>query len=349
MVRSRDRLVVLGSVPPPRPTTNPYSIMLIDAIRAESDVEFHDFSWRRALLGTYDVFHAHWPESLMGGRWPMRLVRQVLLFLLVARISLTGRAVVRTQHNVGQPDGLSITERWLLTAFENRTTLFIVLNDHTPLPAGAPRVLIPHGHYRDWYSSYTRSDPEPGRIAFYGGIRRYKGVEQLIEAFRDTSADHPELRLSIAGRPSSDELAHTLEGLVGDDVRVDARFGFVPTDELVSIATSAQLIVLPYRFMHNSGAILAALSLDRPVLVPDNPVARDLASEVGPGWIWLFTDGLTATDLEATMSNLARSTERELPALKARDWDDVGREHVAAFRRAYVIKHPRRRQKAAVA
>ena len=41
-------------------------------------------------------------------------------------------------------------------------------------------------------------------------------------------------------------------------------------------------MVLPYRQMHNSGAVLAALSLDRPVLVPATD-QRGLGAEVGPG------------------------------------------------------------------
>ena len=50
--------------------------------------------------------------------------------------------------------------------------------------------------------------------------------------------------------------------------------------------------MLPYRHMHNSGAALTALSLDRPVLVPETDVNRDLARETGPGWVVTFAGEL---------------------------------------------------------
>lgn len=337
MAQVKRALVVLNNVPPPRPTTNPYSIMLIDAIRAEPDAILLDFSWRRALFHRYDVFHAHWPESLMGGRRPMRAVRALLFGLLVSRVWLTRVAIVRTQHNVGQPDGLSRIERALLTAFERRTTLFIVLNRHTPLPYDRPSVLIPHGHYRDWYGGYPTHQSIPSRFAYYGLIRRYKGVEQLVTAFREMVVRSPDSTLVIGGRPSSEELALNLTELAGDERRITLRFGFLPPPDLVALATSAELVVLPYRSMHNSGAILTALSLDRPVLAPSNPVTADLGEEVGSGWVFTYDGDLDASELSKALAEVRDESRAPRPNLDARGWEGTGRAHVDAFLRARTI------------
>ena len=70
---SGDRpLVVLLSFPPPRPTSNPYNVMLAESVRAVPGVRVTDWSWRAALLTSYDVFHAHWPEILVSGTAPRR-------------------------------------------------------------------------------------------------------------------------------------------------------------------------------------------------------------------------------------------------------------------------------------
>jgi hypothetical protein len=96
---------------------------------------------------------------------------------------------------------------------------------------------------------------------------------------------------------------------------------------------AAELVVLPYRFMHNSGTVLAALSLDRPVVVPDTPVNTDLAAEVGPGWIYTFTGDVTGEALVAALS-AAREPRAASPDLSAREWDDAGQAHLAVYRAA---------------
>ena len=47
----------------PRDTTNPYLVMLRDALVAEPTIEHVPFSWRAALTGRYDVLHVHWPDT----------------------------------------------------------------------------------------------------------------------------------------------------------------------------------------------------------------------------------------------------------------------------------------------
>ncbi|MBM4515638.1 hypothetical protein GS432_01345 [Rhodococcus hoagii] len=72
----------------------------------------------------------------------------------------------------------------------------------------------------------------------------------------------------------TDELRQTIEAVSQRCERVSSALGFAPDADLVREISMSEMVVLPYRFMHNSGAVLLALSLDRPVLVPDNEVNR---------------------------------------------------------------------------
>lgn len=337
-----ERLVVLQSFPAPRPTTNPYLVMLARAVAAVPDVELRTFSWRRALLGRrYDVFHVHWPEILVSGRSPLKkLVRQVLFLLFLLRLRVLRTPIVRTVHNLERPQGISWRERALLGLIERQTSLRIAINTITPIPEGQAFVTIPHGHYRDWFAHYSEPAPVRGRIAYVGLIRRYKGVDSLVRAFRETA--DPELSLHVSGRPSNDDLAATLTALAHGDARIHLLLRFLSDAELVTEIGESELVVLPYRDMHNSGGALTTLSLDRPVLVPDNEVNRRLADEVGPGWVYTFGDRLTSADLERTTAAVRARRDSARPDLAHRSWERAGIQHVAAYRQA--VAHARRRR-----
>jgi len=241
-------------------------------------------------------------------------------------------------HNLELPQGISRREVALLRLLQRRTTLLISINTSTPL-GDRPQVTITHGHYRDWSRSYPPAAPVPGRVGYFGLIRRYKGVDTLLRAFGELS-DHPELSLFIGGKASSRQLQAELTQLATSDPRVECTFAFLTDAELVRAATSSELVVLPYRDMHNSGGVLAALSLNRPVLVPENEVNRRLAQEVGPGWVHTYPDRLSGADLLRAL-DAVRDASRGCPDLSARDWDKAADQHLAAYRRAISLRRTR--------
>ncbi|PZS25521.1 MAG: glycosyl transferase [Pseudonocardiales bacterium] len=326
-------VTVLQSFPEPRPTTNPYLVMLAAALRAHPGVTVVNFSWRTALLRRYDVFHVHWPEILVDGRSSIKkLVRQALTFCLIVRLWLTRTAIVRTVHNVRLPQGISWREKVLLQLLERRTTLRIRLSAATELRSALPVATILLGHYRDWYAAHPAKRPVRSQFGFTGLIRRYKGVERLIHEFRAIDLD--DATLLVGGQPTTPALADEVRQAAAGDARITLRLSFLSDREYVDTVTSSELVVLPYRFMHNSSALITALSLGRPVLVPDNVVNRDLSTEVGPGWIIRYPGELTAADLSRALHEVRLVPDRAPPDLSRRGWERTGTEHVAAYRRA---------------
>ncbi len=340
------RLRVLESFGRPGPQTNPYIIQLGTALGETEGVELVRFSWRAALTGGYDVVHLHWPEVLMHGSTPLKsLGKRWAMALLLARLAVRRTPVVRTVHNLDLPSDVTPMEQRLLRAAERLTTVRIRLNPATPVPPDTPAVTILHGHFRDWFAPYATRPAEPGRFVFAGMIRRYKGAEHLLDVFAGTNGRAEELTLVVAGRPSSAELADHIRAAVAKDPRVTADLGFVTDEDLVARVTEAELVVLPYRFMHNSSVVLAALSLDRPVLVPRNAVTEDLAREVGEGWVYLFDGELGVEDLLAALRSVrADRSAGHLgrPDLSARSWASVGEDHLCAFRLAVELGRSRR-------
>jgi beta-1,4-mannosyltransferase len=329
-------LVVQQSFPAPRPTSNPYIALLAGALTELDGVEVRTFSWRRALLQRSDVFHAHWPEILVSGNGRLKTAaREALFAVLLVRLRLGRTAVVRTVHNLELPSGLTAVQRMLLRRFERMTDLRIALNEDTPFADGQPHAVVPHGHYREWFARYEEPASIPGRFGYFGLIRRYKNVSGLVAAFRATTGERT---LEVAGKPSSPELVAEIEAEARGDLRVHLRFEYLSDQDLVEVAGRAELVVLPYSHMHNSGGVLAALSLDRPVLVPATPTNARLAEEVGPGWVFQYEGELVTADLERALADRRAGAGAARPDLSARDWRASAEAHREAYARAVRLR-----------
>ncbi|MET0843113.1 MAG: glycosyltransferase [Mycetocola sp.] len=325
---------VLQSFGVPRRTTNPYIAMLARELSSTPGITHIPFSWRVALRGSYDLLHVHWPDTLLAAERPVaRLGKRVAFGLLLLRLLKKKTPVVLTVHNLSAHEGPWI-DRALVSRMEELVTLRIRINPSTELPDDMPSELIPHGHYRGWFEGLPRRTAVTGRIGYVGLIRAYKGVDDLVSAFLEAHRAEPGLSLVLAGQPRGEAIAEGLQRQVHADPGIRLELAYVPDARLVEIITESEIVVLPYRRMHNSGAALAALSLDRPVLVPRTPSNEELAREVGSGWVHFFDGQLDAESLLSAVRAVRENVPVSRPRLDMRDWDETGADHLRAYHRA---------------
>ncbi|MEL1263405.1 glycosyltransferase [Pseudoxanthomonas putridarboris] len=319
------RFTVLQSTGAPDDTTNPYLVQLLRAL--PRNVEIRYFTMRTALFSSYDLFHVHWPEYLVRHRAPAAaLAKQACFALLLLRLWLARVPVVRTLHNAQPHEQGGPVERLLLRWLDRLTTRRISIN---AAEEAAATDTILHGHYRDWFAARQVPPQVKGRLLCFGLIRPYKGVETLLAAFRELPDDDATLR--IVGNPVNDEMHRVVEAACAADARTSARLEYVGDDVLAHEIGEAQCVVLPYRHMQNSGALLLALSLARPVLVPRNEPNAALAAEVGPDWVRLYDGTLDAQDLAAALHAQDLPRHGQAPDLSRREWPALGRQHHAAY------------------
>ncbi|PJJ71851.1 beta-1,4-mannosyltransferase [Diaminobutyricimonas aerilata] len=320
---------VVHSLAPPDGRTK-YVDMIVEGATAGTTIRY--FTWKRVLTGDYDVFHVHWPELTIRGRSRThRFLRRRALDLLLLRLRVKRIPLVRTVHNVEPHEPGSAAERRSLRRYDRATDLFIRLNPTTDLGPGRDVVTILHGHYRERFAGHPMPSIEPGRLLYFGIIRPYKGVTRLMDVFR--TLDRPDLRLRVVGSPSVGQ-RELVEAACAADPRITSELRYVDDAELVDEIGRAELVILPYREMHNSGSILVALSLDRPVLVSASPSNDALKDEVGPGWIYDYEGELTAEIIEATLDRVRSTPREDRPRLSGRDWDHMGELHHRAYLRA---------------
>lgn len=329
-------LTVLHSLRPPRGGATGYVDQMVGGAPEQLHLRF--FSWRAALFGRYDVVHVHWPELMVRDRRPLRrLVKRRAMDALLLRLALLRTPLVWTTHNLAPHESWSAAERQSLARFTRGVDLAVRLNPTTEVPAGLPAVTILHGHYKDRFAGYPAAAVEPGRVLYFGIIRPYKGVDTLITAFRGLPGAGLRLRVVGDPHPGQRELVEEAERA---DERIGSRLAYVDDATLVDEVHRAQLVVLPYKEkMHNSGSVLVALSLGRPVLVPASPTNEALAREVGPGWVHQYAGELTPQVLADALESTRTRPARE-PELDGRDWARVGELHYQAYRRAIAAKRP---------
>lgn len=303
------------------------------AATADEHIQPVFFTWPRALFARYDIFHLHWPEGLVGTASGFKgSVSYVLTRMLVLRLRLSAIPVVHTLHNHTPHDSaVSDRLRRVNHAFERLIVEEIHLvpeSGHHPRTASA---YIPHGGYVEPFQEYPREAAVAGRAVFFGIMRPYKGIEELLDVF---ALNHSQdIALRLVGHPQDSNIRRAIERAGTTDQRVSYRFEFVSDRDLVTEVTAAQLIVLPYRELHSSGALLVALSLERPVLIPDGTTARALRDEVGAEWVSIYDPPLSASTLEAALLS-SRIRPSSPPDLSARTWQRVRLAHRAVYQRA---------------
>ena len=333
------RVVILSSPGPHNTGSNPFVRDLIAGL--PPDCEVRAFTWLRAYLSPVDVIHIHWPEYLVRSRFAaLRLARSFLLWLLPLWSRRRGVRVIRTVHNLDPHEDVTLVERQALDALDRRAAALVHL---TPSRDGTTEdqtlTVIPHPHYGGSVDDDDLAGNAGTRqgLLFFGVVRPYKGIEELLTAFESTgrltapaAAGRPPT-LTIVGQPWSAAYAEALEAAAPPDVTLD--FRRLEDRELHRLIARAGLVVLPYRRMYNSGAVMLALTCGTPVLVPDSVSMRVLRRETGEDWVRVYSGSLDGRTLRDAYDSAMSTDRAPRPRLEGRDPRRISELYAALYRR----------------
>lgn len=162
-----------------------------------------------------------------------------------------------------------------------------VERDLDRLKPGAPRRRVPHPFYAQFdRGRYTRETARAALglsgevVLFFGYVRRYKGLDTLLEAWPSVRERRP-ATLVVAGEFYEDAAPYrALADRAGGDAAVRWMDRYIPDDEVEALFKAADLVVLPYRSGTQSGVTHVAYAMEVPVLTTD---VGGLAETVRPG------------------------------------------------------------------
>jgi D-inositol-3-phosphate glycosyltransferase len=171
-------------------------------------------------------------------------------------------------------------------------------------------------------------------ILFFGHIAPYKGLEYLVSAFQQVASRRDDYRLIIAGRPKNCESYWTtVAAAIEPDVRrgrVLLKADFIPDDETEMYFAAADVFVLPYKHIYQSGVLFLGHSFGLPVLAADVGSLKDDIVEGKTGFVFKPEDPddlaraieqYFASDLYTDLNN--RRQEIQEHATQSHSWDTV--------------------------
>lgn len=204
--------------------------------------------------------------------------------------------------------------------------------------------MIKHGGYSDYVpANVDRSsacrflglDRDRKYLLFFGQIKKVKGLDLLLDALAQVNED---VSLIIAGKPWGDDFSKyeakiTSSGL---EDRVVKMIRYISDEERDMLFMAADVNVLPYREIFQSGVLLMAMSFGLPVIASDLPANKEVIFHQKNGLLFksendvdlanqinlFFSDTLLAEN----MAKKAKITiENEYC------WDDIAKEYLIMF------------------
>lgn len=269
---------------------NPYQAQLEEAL-SRLGVRVHRLgNTRLAILAGMvrakpNVFHLHWLDQFfVASNRAWGLAKFALFMGAILALKLRGRRIVWTVHNLKAHEDRTPKLDRRCTAFVVKHADAVIVHCNAAKQALIEEFdvdqtekvfVIPHGHFRHVYENrISRSEArkmlgiEEGRLLllFFGMIRPYKGVLDLVDAFASLGAD--DVELVLAGKPLDEASSEVIRKRCARDRRIRYRPGFVEDDRIQVYMNACDAVVFPYRDVLTSGAVVLAMSFGRACIAP---------------------------------------------------------------------------------
>jgi beta-1,4-mannosyltransferase len=308
------------------------SVSYVDQIVGEDqhDVAFGSFSGM-PKAAEVDVVHLHRLTALGGSRAAgiKRIAAAGALALMLKRNRI---ALVRTLQGADARGGAGRYAKVANRILNQVTTEFVVVDDSTADAIPKPATTIPYGHYRERFVGYPRSERTPGRLLYMSPFRGDK-AESIVSAFLARQAHEVSLRF-VGGATDERSAAISRLAEAAPDA-ISTRIERVSDGTLVAEITGADLVIVPRAAeLEDIHQIFLALSLDRPVLVPDNPLTRSIAASVGEEWVHRYEKPLSTARLDEVFRSLRDNPPTGEPNWEGRDTETTTAAYADVYRRA---------------
>ncbi len=310
------------------------------------------------------ILHLH---AVPAFSWrPRELMQLVVFYFRLRWMQRIGTRIVWTVHDISHHEtAYPRAERFVARQFHLLADAVIVhsaaaqttMEEQWGVRRRDRTFIVPHANFIGCYPNRisrhaARSQLDLTRdaltFAFFGNVRPYKGVVQLVRAFRSLAC--PSARLVIAGEALHASLSREIESAIGGSSQILFHNRFVPDEAVQNYLNAADVVVFPYTKALTSGALILAMSFGKACIAPRLGAIADTLDPRG-GFLYdpADPDGLKTALAHAVRAHdqLSQMGEFNRRAAQSWSWHDAARLTNSVYRTALqenVPAHSRSKQ-----
>ncbi|MFX1391953.1 MAG: glycosyltransferase family 4 protein [Promethearchaeota archaeon] len=312
--------------------------------------EYFYFSMIRNCIKVQSkIIHIHWIGHYSGfgeKNYRLRILKLLIFVIDIFFLKISRKRIVWTIHNLYSHNSYNAFIEKIFRKFISRKVDSIIchcnqakikiLNEFKVKDKKI--TVIPQGSYIKCYKN-IKSKAESRELLnlninefiflFFGRIKPYKGLISLIKNFRNLKINK-NVNLLIVGEPKDLKLKKQIQYLVKNSKNIIVKFEYIPDDEIQIYMNAADIIVLPYKQILNSGEILVAMGFAKPIIAPKIGCIIDLIDEKGSFLYNPLENNSLTKALEKAIKSKDKLEEMgvyNFSLINNLKWSEIGKNH----------------------
>ncbi|MFL5763099.1 MAG: glycosyltransferase [Bacteroidia bacterium] len=192
-----------------------------------------------------------------------------------------------------------------------------VLNDLSEFTSNPNKAFLPHPIYDIFGEKVGKEaavkklglDPAGKYLLFFGFIRKYKGLDLLLEAMADARVKALGVKLIVAGEYYEDAAPYNeIIRKNGLEQNIILRTEYIPSEDVKYYFCASDMVTQPYRTATQSGVTQIAYHFEKPMLVTNVGGLPEIVPDKKVGYV---TDLSALSIADAIVDFYANSREAE--------------------------------------
>lgn len=290
------------------------------------NIEFTKYIINNFVFNTERVIiHAHdWLVGLTGITLQEKGIGHLIATIHATEYGRQGGRLNQISHMIHQQEASLISKAEEIIVCSN-----YMKNEVTELFGNQGKIhFIPNGiELQDVHANHVQADIPDDFILFYGRLVPEKGVQTLIQAFREISLEHPDLYLLIGGKgyyeAALKEIAATSG--VGEKIRF---LGFLKNNQRELLLKKARIVCFPSLYEPFGIVALEAMAAGKPVIAGKTGGLGEIIEDGITGLLFKpgdFTELATQIKIflvNQALANKCATTARETVVARY-NWRDI--------------------------
>jgi len=211
--------------------------------------------------------------------------------------------------------------------------------------------IVPHGNYIPFINMENNKEKSRKRLEipnnkkvllFFGMIKKVKGLDVLLYALKRVVKENPDILLLIAGKTWENDFT-TYQRIIDENNLSDyclLHTKFIPHADVEHYYCAADLVVLPYKKIYQSGVLVMTLSYGKPALASDLPPLKEIVTDMQTAFLFESENEISLAEkinlilLDPEKLEQVRINGEELIKTKY-DWNEIGRQTKQAYQSLY--------------